>query len=316
MISKTDTTEKVLIFSLPLLIAVGFFIPEWVQFFLQVSLASGLVALGVLVQMRAGLVPFGQGLFFCIGGYAAGMAGHFLGWSDAFVLLFLGLTSSIIIAVLLGFLMAKYREIFFAMLSMALSMILYGLLVKAQVLGSTDGFNLPDTTFLGWTPSGTIGSKATYIFTCILSITCAFMLHRYLRSPMGYIGEAIRENELRLEYLGTSAKRAIHIKYVIAAAISGVGGVLAAISVGHVDPEMTYWTTSGQFVFVTLMSGTGNVIAPMVGTFALEVVRIYAMEISPNTWQIILGSVMLAIILFLPNGLWSLVQYARKRKTQ
>ena len=313
MINRTDATEKVLIASLPLLIAVGFFIPNWVQFFLQVSLASGLVALGVMLQMRAGLVSFGQGLYFCIGGYSAGMAGHFLGLSDIFLLLMLGLVTSIVFAFLIGFLMSRYREIFYAMLSLALSMILYGILVKAITLGSTDGFNLPATTILGWTPSGLLGDRAIYIFTCIVTIICAFLLHRYLRSPMGYMGEAIRENELRLEYLGTSAKRAVHTKYVIAAALSGVGGVLSAISVGHVDPDMTYWTTSGQFVFVALLSGTGNVIAPLVGTFALEMIRIYAMEISPNTWQIILGSVMLAIILFLPNGLWSLVEYAKRK---
>lgn len=313
-IRRFDTTEKALVVSLPVLIVTGLLVPDWVQFFLQISMASGLVALGVMLQMRAGLVSFGQGLYFCIGGYAAGMAGHFWGLSDAFVLLALGFFSSVIIAFLLGFLLCRYREIFYAMLSLALSMILYGLLVKAEVLGSTDGFNLPRTSFLGWVPEGKTWSSVSYIFTCVPTVLVAILLHRYLRSPMVYIGEAIRENELRLEYLGTSARTAVHIKYVIAAGISGLGGVLAAIAVGHVDPEMTYWTTSGNFVFVALLSGTGNVVAPLIGTFILELVRIYAVEISPNTWQIILGSVMLGVILFLPKGLWSLVKFLDRRQ--
>ncbi len=54
---------------------------------------------------------------------------------------------------------------------------------------------------------------------------------------------------------------------------------------------MTYWTTSGQFVFVVLLSATGNVAAPLIGTFILEMIRIYAVEPSPNTWQMILGSI-------------------------
>jgi branched-chain amino acid transport system permease protein len=312
VIKHFDLTEKLLLISLPILICIGFLMPDWIQFFLQVSMASGLVALGVMIQARAGLISFGQGLYFCIGGYAAGMAGHFWGISDAFLLLLLGLFSSMLIAFVIGFLMSRYREIFFAMLSLALSMILYGLLVKAEVLGSTDGFNLPRTTFFSWAPEGDQWNMASYIFTCIPTIFIALLLNRYLRSPMGYIGEAIRENELRLEYLGTSAKRAVHIKYIIAAAVSGVGGVLSAIAVGHVDPEMTYWTTSGQFVFVVLLSGTGNIVAPLIGTFLLEILRIYAVEISPNTWQLILGSVMLLIILFLPKGLWSLLPWAKK----
>ncbi len=310
---RLDTTERYLLLSLPFLIFVGLIVPDWIQFFMQVSMASGLVALGVMIQMRAGLVSFGQGLYFCLGGYAAGMAGHFWGISDAFLLLALGLATSVFFAFILGFLMSRYREIFFAMLSLALSMILFGVLVKAESLGSTDGFNLPKTTFLGWMPEGNFGSHVIYIFACIPTIILACLTHRYLRSPMGITGEAIRENELRLEYLGISARRAVHIKYVFAAAVSGIGGVIAAISMGHVNPEMTYWTTSGQFVFIVLLSGTGNVAAPLIGTFLLEIIRIYAVEFSPNTWQMILGSIMLLIILFLPQGLWSLLQ---KRKEQ
>ena len=125
---------------------------------------------------------------------------------------------------------------------------------------------------------------------------------------MGYIGEALRENEIRLEYLGTSAHRAVHIKYVIAAGVSGIGGVLWALALGHVDPEMTNWTTSGQFVFISILSGAGNIVAPLFGTFILEIVRVYAVELSPNTWQMILGTLMLLTIIFLPRGLWSLIQ--------
>lgn len=314
MIKQMDTTEKYIALSIPLLLLVGFLVPDWVQFFLQISMANGLVALGVMIQARLGLISFGQGLYFCIGGYTAGMAGNFFGISDGFLLILLGLVTSILIATVIGTLLSRYREIFFAMLSLALSMILYGILVKAEVLGSTDGFNLHKTTFLGWTPEGETWSQATYVFTCIPTLLIAIFLNRYLRSPMGYIGEAVRENEIRLEYLGTSAKRAVHITYVIAAAVSGVGGVLAAIAVGHVDPEMTYWTTSGQFVFIVLLSGTGNITAPLIGTFLLEILRIYAVELSPNTWQLILGSVMLLIILFLPKGLWSLIHSTNWKK--
>jgi branched-chain amino acid transport system permease protein len=308
MRSQLDRTEKLLIVGLPILIALGFILPEWIVNYIQVSLGTGLVALGVMIQMRAGLVSFGQGLYFCIGGYAAGMAGKFLGISDIFLLLACGLIASVAIAFAAGFLLRRYREIFFAMLSLALSMILFGLLSKLEMLGSTDGFNLPSATYLGWAPEGDTAKHALYVATCIPTIICAFLLNRYLRSPMGYIGEALRENEIRLEYLGTSAHRAVHIKYVIAAGVSGIGGVLWALALGHVDPEMTNWTTSGQFVFISILSGAGNIVAPLFGTFILEIVRVYAVELSPNTWQMILGTLMLLTIIFLPRGLWSLIQ--------
>ena len=309
---RFDPTIVALAASLPALLIAGAVLPEWLTFFVQVSLANGLAVLGVMLQMRAGLVPFGQALFFCLGGYAAGMSGHFLGITDAFVLLLFGAALSAAVAGALGLLMSRYREIFFAMLSLAFSMILYGMLVKAESLGSTDGFNVPPTTFLWFAPHGADARAATYLLTCVVTIVTAGLLHRYLASPLGAIGEAIRENELRVEYLGASPRGVVHLLYVVAAVVTGLGGTLAAISVGHVDPDMAVWTTSGQFVFAALLSGTGNVLAPLTGTFLLELVRIYALEFSPYTWQMLLGVVMVLVILFLPGGLWSLTRLWRR----
>lgn len=302
-----DRTEAGFIIGLPLLILAGFVLPQWVVNYIHVSLGTGLVALGVMVQMRAGLVSFGQGLYFCIGGYAAGLAGKFWGISDFFVLIIFALIAGLIVSFFLGFLLRRYRKIFYAMLSLAVSMILFGMLSSIEELGSTDGFNLPSTTFLGWLPDGEIAGDVLYVATCIPTVICAILLHRFLRSPMGYIGEALRENEIRIEYLGTSAHKAVHIIYMVGAVISCVGGALWAMALGHIDPEMTNWVTSAQFVFVSILSGIGSVAAPLFGTLILEFIRVYAVEIAPNSWHIIVGSVMLAIIVFLPHGLWSLV---------
>ena len=201
--------------------------------------------------------------------------------------------------------------IFYANFSLALSMILYGLLVKAEVLGSTDGFNVPPSTFLGFAPEGETLNITIFVLTCFIVFLVAVVLHRYLNSTYGYVGDAIRQNEIRVEYLGASVRSMIHKIYVIAAAISGIGGVLTAIAVGHVDPDLAYWTTSGEFVFVALLSGTANVMAPMVGAFLLELLRSYAFEYAPYTWQMILGGTMLLVIMFLPGGIWSVITRRR-----
>ncbi len=307
MTKNLDRTEIGLLIALPILICVAFVLPKWIVNYVHVSMGTGLVALGVMIQMRAGLVSFGQGLYFCIGGYAAGMIAKFFGITDFIILLVGGIIAALVVSFVLGFLLRRYREIFFAMLSLAVSMILFGLLSSIEELGSTDGFNLPTPSYFGWAPEGETARLTLYTLTCLIAIGCAIALNRFLKSPIGYINEAIRENELRVEYLGTSAHRAVHITYVVAAIVSAIGGVLWALPLGHVDPEMTNWTTSGQFVFVSILSGTGNIVAPMLGTFILEIVRVYAVEISPNTWQMILGTVMLLTIIFLPKGLWSLV---------
>ena len=308
-----DNTLRTLTIGLVLVLVFGFVATDWLRFLVQMSLAISLVVLGVMLQLRAGLVSFGQGLFYCLGAYVTGMAGYFWGITDVFLLLLAGTAVCVLLSVVFGFLLVRYRGIFYANFTLAFSMILYGLLVKAEILGSTDGFNVPHSTFLGFAPEGEALQITIFVLTCVIVYVVAVVLHRYLSSTYGYMGDAIRQNEIRVEYLGASVHSQLLKIYVIAAAISGIGGILTAISVGHVDPDMAYWTTSGEFLFVALLSGTANVMAPLVGAFLLELLRTYAFEYTPYTWQMMLGATMLMVILFLPGGLWSI---GSKRRTE
>jgi branched-chain amino acid transport system permease protein len=111
----------------------------------------------------------------------------------------------------------------------------------------------------------------------VLAFACAVFMHRYFNSHLGRLATAIRDNELRVEYMGESVRRVIHLNYVISAALAGIGGVLMASAIGHVDPETTAnWTISGEFVFITILGGTGSVFAPFFGATIFEAVRTYA----------------------------------------
>jgi ABC-type branched-subunit amino acid transport system permease subunit len=292
-------------------VVAGFVMPDWAIFLTTVAVAKALVVLGLMILWRTGLVSFGQALYFGAGGYAAGLAGLWLGLSDAVLLVVLGGAVAAVVAWVVGLLLAHYREIFFAMLSLAFSMILYGLLVNTEALGSTDGVNIVLPTFFGYAPLGPAQVKAVYLLTIIVGLIAACLVHTYLQSTIGQLAAPIRDNEIRVEYLGVSTRRVIHLKVVIAGALAGVGGVLTALAVGHIDPEMAYWTTSGGFVFVTILAGTGSVIAPFLGSLLFEVVRSFAMVYTPETWQLILGSALLLTILFFPGGLWSLFERRR-----
>src|SRR4051812_212071 len=140
---------------LALLLASGvLFLPGWLQSLVVVALAKGLVALGLLLLLRAGLVPFGHALYYCLGGYVAGLGTPWLGIRDTLLLLALASLLSGGVAFVAGFLMRRYRGIFFAMLSMALSMILYGVLLKSQSLGSSDGFTVARASFFAVQTAG------------------------------------------------------------------------------------------------------------------------------------------------------------------
>ena len=309
-----DKTLWALLAVTVLMLAAGLVLPEWAVFLLTLSLAKGLVVLGLLILWRTGLVSFGQALFYGFGGYAVGLLGLATGISDIVVLSVVSIICAGLLAGLVGLLLARYRDIFFAMLSMAFSMILYGILVKTEALGSTDGFNVVTPTFLGATLEGPAQRMGMYVWVTVLCGISAYGVHRYLSSTMGQLAAAIRDNEIRVEYLGVSVQRIILIKVVIAGALAGAGGAVTAFAVGHIDPDaMAYWTVSGEFVFVTILSGTGSVFAPFLGSLLFELIRTYAFEYSPYTWQLVLGGSLLLIILFLPNGLWSLVVRLGKR---
>jgi ABC-type branched-subunit amino acid transport system permease subunit len=310
---RRDRTLPILSAALVVLLAVGPFLPQWALSFVSVALYLGIVVLGMALLMSTGLVSFGQGLYYCLGAYAAGTLDHFYQISDLLLMAIAGGLLAAVVALVLGLLLAKYRDIFFAMLSLAFSMILYGLLVKTSALGSTDGFGLSVKTFAGVALGKHWVRYAIYAFAAVLAAACAVGVHRYFRSHLGRLAGAIRDNELRVEYMGASVRRVIHLNYVIAAALAGIGGALMAATIGHVDPETTAnWTTSGEFVFIAILSGTGSVLAPFLGAGIFEAVRTFALERFPNTWQMTLGVTMLLVIMFLPGGLWSAFRLQRR----
>jgi ABC-type branched-subunit amino acid transport system permease subunit len=308
---KRDRMPLLLAAILAATVAGGPALPQWVLFILTIAFAQGLVALGLMLLLRAGLVSFGQALYYCIGAYTAGGLSRSFGISDVFVQMIVGAATAAPVAFILGFLLAKYRGIFFGLLSLALSMILYGLIVKSEALGSTDGFNVAASTLFGVRPGPAWVRYSVLVAAATAGMGAAYLVHRYLKTPLGRLAPAIKDNEIRVEYMGASVRYAIHVKYVIAATLAGAGGALAATTVGHIDPEMAYWTTSGEFIFITILAGTGSVLAPFLGALIFGAIHSVAYDLSPNTWQMSMGTALLLVIMFLPEGLWSL--FARRR---
>ncbi|RME42511.1 MAG: branched-chain amino acid ABC transporter permease [Chloroflexi bacterium] len=300
--------------ALLLMLGLGLLAPDWTRFLMTQAIAKGLVVLGVVLLMHAGLVSFGQGLFYAASAYLVGFAMQLWGVTDGILLTIAGTLLSMILAAMLGLLIARYREIFFAMLTLAFTMALWGVLQKSTgVTGGDDGMGILQPTFLGYTPSPTQMSMVLYLYTLAWAAIMLFLVFRYLDSPLGYVVRAVRDNEVRVEYLGMSVHHTIYVTYVLAAGLSGIGGALVAFNVGHITPELAYWATSGSFVSVALLGGSGHVLAPFLGSLVFELLRSEAASRWPEAWQLTMGFLMLAVILFMPNGLWTIVDAAWER---
>jgi ABC-type branched-subunit amino acid transport system permease subunit len=288
------------------LLVAGWFMPRWLTFLLTMAASHGLVSLGIVLLMRGGVVSFGQGLVFAAGGYSAALAFGRLGLTDAVGLAVLGGTVATLVAAPFAPLLSRYRGIFFAMLTLALSMVTYGILVKTEALGGSDGFNMGRATLFGQSlPDARVG-YLLFAVTIVIAAALAMLARIYFDSTRGLVTQAVRENELRVEYLGGSVRHAMAINFVLAAFAGGCGGALTVMSLGHIDPNFSYWTTSGEFVFVAILGGSQSVLAVFVASTVLEVVRSFSSSYFPNTWQLALGLFLLFVIRFLPRGIGSL----------
>ncbi len=297
----------VLLALVALAVLFGRVIPAWTLSLATVAASKALVALGIVVLARTGNVSFGQGLFYAGGGYGVAMIATTFGVTDAIAQVLIGAVFGGLLGLIIGPLIARYSGIFFGMLTLALSMVLYGALVKTTGLGGSDGFNVGRPTLFGM--AFTDPREADFMLYAVSVVTtglAGIFATILFRSEFGLTSLAVRENNLRVEYLGTSANRIVTINFVIAATFAGASGALALMAQRHIDPEFAYWTTSGEFVFVAVLAGTQSVAAVFVAALALELVRSFSNLYLPNTWQLVLGLFLLAVILFLPRGIGSL----------
>jgi len=299
------------------LVVAAVFLP-WLKFVLTIAMAKALAVLGILLLLRAGQVSFGHALYIVLAAYTVAFAAQNALLADLLLLLPMGILMSASLGLLVGLFVARYRDIFFGMLNLAFSMVFYSLLEKVYTIThGTDGIRVAQPTI-----GGIMLDRVPYewaIFAVALSLACgaAFLCHLYLLSPAGQALAGIKTRETRLEFAGLSAKRVLLLAYVLSAALAGAGGCIIACATRHVTPLLGYWTASGELVFIAILGGAGSVLGPLFGAVAFELVRVYAAAAFANTWQMILGAVLLGIILFAARGLWGIYEdlFARRART-
>jgi branched-chain amino acid transport system permease protein len=161
-------------------------------------------------------------------------------------------------------------------------------------------------TLFGATLDAERSTFRLYVATVVFTSLAAFAVWVHWRSAAGLLARAVHGNPLRVEYLGASARASLAWSFVASGLLGGLGGAVTALVLGHVEPNFTNWTTSGEFVFVAVLAGYQSVVAVFVASLVLEIVRSFSNLYFPNTWQLVLGVFLLVVILFRPAGLGSL----------
>lgn len=259
-----------------------------------------------LLMGQGGMLSFGQAAYYGLGAYAVAIASTKLGLPIWLGMLLAPVVAGVA-ALCIGWFCVRVTGMYFAMLTLA-----FGQLVHTVVLGwysftgGDDGLPVP-------VPEWLLPAAHYFYFSLAIVCLCAWLLWRVTRSPFGLALGAIRENRQRAVYTGLNV-RALELKvFVIAAAFAGVAGALRAPLQQMAFPSLLHWGQSAEPVLVTLAGGIGLFFGPLVGA-AVFVFTNFVITSHFEYPLLVFGSLVLAIVLFLPGGILGAVQSWLQRR--
>jgi branched-chain amino acid transport system permease protein len=268
-----------------------------------------------------GMVSFGHAAFVGAGAYTvallmpAGIVSAWLLWPAS-------LLAGAFIAFLIGALSLRTRGVSFIMITLAFAQMAYYLVLSLRALGSDDGLTLSVRPSLGFPSLGfpspgflDLDHDATFYYVALAILLGALALARgLLNAPLGRALQGIRDNETRMEAIGFATYRLKLLVFVIAGAAAGLGGGLLASLNGLVGPDLLHWTVSGLLMIMVILGGAGRLLGGALGAAVLLIAEELIAEHTIH-WPLGIGVVLLAVVLFAPQGLsGSLSRLARRRR--
>jgi branched-chain amino acid transport system permease protein len=269
-------------------------------------LIYGVLAMGYnLLFGYTGLLSFGHAAFFGAGAYITGIAiGQFgVPWYGAVLL---GLIGGGILAFAIGALSIRTRGIYFSMVTLALAQLIYHVALQASSWTGGEnglrGFTVAKIDVLGVNINFLDPVNKYYILMAFAALALWFV-SRILNSPFGAAIEAIRENETRARACGYDVERTKLLSFVLSGLICALAGTMSALHLAFVPLDVLHYQTSGMIVMMTLLGGASSFFGPFVGALAFLLME-DVFSLWTSHWQIIVGSIFILFVLFLPKGIW------------
>jgi branched-chain amino acid transport system permease protein len=261
-----------------------------------------------------GMPSLGHAAFFAAGAYGCAL------WAlnrspDLLPLLAIGLAAGAGLA-LVGALALRARGIFFLMLTLAFAQLVWSVLSNNQLAGVLGGdiglIGVPRPVLPFLADVNLFQAANFYFLALVVTVAVYLALAVIVASPFGRTLEGIRENEARMQSLGTFTFRYRLAAFVIAGALAGVAGMLSASFNFSATPASAFWTTSGLAMIAVIVGGTRSLIGPAIGAMLVVLLQLGLSSLPARGvaehWQLLLGAVFIAFVLFLPGGLSALVR--------
>jgi branched-chain amino acid transport system permease protein len=268
-----------------------------------------------LVLGYGGMISFGHAAFVGTGAYvgsilvAEGVTSAFIGWPAAIAV-------SALAAWLIGAISLRTRGVYFIMITLAFAQMMFYLVNSMKAYGGDEGLTLRQRPSLGFD----LGNEVAFYYVVLFFLSASiFLLYRLMQSRFGRVVIAIRENEARAEAVGFPVFRYKLACFVIAGAAAGLAGALLASHGKYVNPNVLHWVQSGTLMIMVILGGVGHLWGGVLGAAMLlgleHLISDYPIgwlaSIAPNYQQhanLGVGLVMLAIVLFAPQGIAGLLE--------
>jgi branched-chain amino acid transport system permease protein len=282
------------------------------------SFAIAAVAFNVLLGYT-GLLSFGHAAFFGGAAYAVGLTLEFTAIRELFVLIPIGVAAAAVLAVIIGYISVRHTEVYYALLMLALSFLLYVAMLKLYTYtGGTDGVPIPSPTVGGidyvaaWGYAGFLQGILYYVILGAFLVSIVLMWV-FMNSPFGLTLKTIRDSPERARAIGIPVVRYRWYATIVSGIFTGVGGVMYALLNGHVTPDtVLHWSRSGEIAFMTVLGGVGSFFGPIAGAGAFIILRSQAQQLT-EYWHFVMGLVLFLVVVFEPEGIAGMVKGGYRR---
>jgi len=308
----TTAPRRTLAWAAPVLaalIALPFVVPPYQTVLLTYGLVFAIAALGFnLLLGYTGLLSFGHSAYFGMGAYAVAFIVKYAKLESMEAFLLGGVLASGAVAAVFGVVCVRYTKIFFGILTLALSQVLWSLAFKFfWVTGGSDGLRVPTPTLLGGAVRAGSDkfeflSHRYYFYVLAVFVVAVALMWVIVHSPFGKALQAIRDNETRAEFVGVQVRHYRWVAFLISGMFTGLAGALWVPLNGLTTPDILHWTFSGKIVFFTVLGGFQTFFGPIVGAVIFNYLETYAVGHTVY-WQMVLGIVLVVLVLALPAGI-------------
>jgi branched-chain amino acid transport system permease protein len=257
-----------------------------------------------------GLMSFGQGIFYGLGSYSTGLL--LLNLNAPILVCLLGSVAvGALVAGFVGWFSIRQRGVYFVMLTLAFSQMFYFLAYSLKDITGGDngllGIPRPNLEFFGRVVINTSSPWQYYSFVAILFVIIFAVMQRMSESMFGRTLVAIRDNEARAAAVGYNVKAFKLAAFVVSGAVTGLAGGLHSMLVGIAPLSNIEYHVSETILLMTVIGGTGNLFASVIGAAAYVIAADWLSSIWPR-WMMLFGFLLIAVTLYMQQGIWGLIE--------